>query len=52
MRLHGVARGRRTSRVVFALLRLMSGRDVPDIIKVRYHRPRFFGNGRERTKHV
>lgn len=43
MRLHGVARGRRASRVMFALLRLMTGRDVPDIIKVRYHRPRFFG---------
>jgi uncharacterized peroxidase-related enzyme len=43
VRLHGVARGRRASRVVFALLRLMTGRDVPDIIKVRYHRPRFFG---------
>ncbi len=43
MRLHEVARGRRASRVVFALLRLMTGRDVPDIIKVRYHRPRFFG---------
>ena len=43
MRLHGVARGRRASRIVFALLRLMTGRDVPDIIKVRYHRPRFFG---------
>ena len=43
MRLHGVARGRRASSIVFALLRLMTGRDVPDIIKVRYHRPRFFG---------
>ena len=43
MRLQSVARGRRAGRVVFALLRLVTGRDVPDIIKVRYYRPRFFG---------
>jgi uncharacterized peroxidase-related enzyme len=25
------------------MLRVLTGRDVPDIIKVRYYRPRFFG---------
>jgi len=43
MRLQSIARGRRAGRVVFALVRLVTGREVPDIIKVRYHRPRFFG---------
>jgi uncharacterized peroxidase-related enzyme len=43
VRLQSVARGRRAGRMMFALLRLVTGRDVPDIIKVRYHRPRFFG---------
>ncbi|OSC40236.1 hypothetical protein [Mycobacterium decipiens] len=43
MRLGGIARGRPAGRVVFALMRQLTGRDVPDIIKVRYYRPRFFG---------
>jgi uncharacterized peroxidase-related enzyme len=43
VRLQSVARGRGAGRVVFALLRLVTGRDVPDIIKVRYYGPRFFG---------
>jgi uncharacterized peroxidase-related enzyme len=43
VRLHSIARGRFASRLVFALLRLATGRDVPDIIKVRCYRPRFFG---------
>lgn len=43
MRLHSVAHGRLAGRLVFALARLVTGREVPDIIKVRYHRPRFFG---------
>jgi uncharacterized peroxidase-related enzyme len=43
VRLQSVARGRFARRLVFALARLVTGRDVPDIIKMRYHRPRFFG---------
>jgi uncharacterized peroxidase-related enzyme len=43
VRLQSVARGRRAGRLVFAMLRVLTGRDVPDIIKVRYYRPRFFG---------
>jgi uncharacterized peroxidase-related enzyme len=43
MRLGSVARGRLVSRHVFAVMRQVTGRDVPDIVKVRYHRPRFFG---------
>jgi AhpD family alkylhydroperoxidase len=43
VRLQSIARGRFAGRLVFALVRLVTGRDVPDIIKVRYHRPRFFG---------
>jgi uncharacterized peroxidase-related enzyme len=43
VRLHSVARGRAAGRVLFALLRLATRREVPDIIKVRYHRPEFFG---------
>lgn len=43
MRLAGVARGRGAPRLSFVLLRLLTGREVPDIIKVRCYRPRFFG---------
>ena len=43
MRLRSIARGRPATRLVFALARRATGRDVPDIIKVRYYRPRFFG---------
>ena len=43
MRLQSIARGRFAGRLVFAVMRKVTGRDVPDIIKVRYHRPRFFG---------
>ncbi|VBA59944.1 hypothetical protein LAUMK191_05271 [Mycobacterium attenuatum] len=43
MRLHSVARGSFATRLVFALLQTVTGRDVPDIIKMRYYRPRFFG---------
>ncbi|BBX75764.1 peroxidase-related enzyme [Mycobacterium shinjukuense] len=43
MRLHNVAHGRGAGRFALALMRLVTGRDVPDIIKVRYYRPRFFG---------
>src|SRR5262249_62410935 len=43
VRLQSVARGRLVRRLVFAVMRRVTGRDVPDIIKVRYHRPRFFG---------
>ena len=43
MRMHRVARGRHFGRLAFSLLRWVTGRDVPDIIKVRYYRPRFFG---------
>lgn len=43
MRLLRVARGRGASPLAFALLRAATGREVPDIIKVRYYRPAFFG---------
>jgi uncharacterized peroxidase-related enzyme len=43
VRLQSVARGRIVIRIVFAVMRLVTRRDVPDIVKVRYHRPRFFG---------
>lgn len=43
MRLQSVARGRFATRLAFAALRAATGRDVPDIIKVRHYRPRFFG---------
>lgn len=43
MRLQRIARGRPTGRLVFALLRLVTRRDVPDIVKVRFYRRRFFG---------
>jgi len=43
VRLQSVARGRRAGRVAFPLLRLVTGRDVPDIMKMRYYRPQFFG---------
>jgi len=43
MRLRSIARGRPAARLVFPLARRLTGRDVPDIIKVRYYRPRFFG---------
>ncbi|EPQ78942.1 carboxymuconolactone decarboxylase family protein [Mycobacterium marinum] len=43
MRLPSITRGRPGRRPVFALARFVSGRDIPDIIKVRYYRPRFFG---------
>ncbi|BCI92821.1 carboxymuconolactone decarboxylase family protein [Mycobacterium persicum] len=43
MRLHSVARGRFGTRLVFAALRAATRRDIPDIIKMRHYRPRFFG---------
>ena len=44
MRLRGIARGRLPGhRVIFGLVRLVSGRELADIIKVRHYRPRFFG---------
>lgn len=44
MRLQRIARGRFLShRVIFGLVRLVSGRELADIIKMRYFRPRFFG---------
>ena len=43
MRLHNVARGKPATRFVFAALRAVTGRDIPDIIKMRHYRPRFFG---------
>ncbi|QUR69294.1 carboxymuconolactone decarboxylase family protein [Mycobacterium spongiae] len=43
MRLPRIARGRPAGRVVFALLHLVTRRDVPDIVKVRFYRRRFFG---------
>lgn len=43
MRLHSVTRGRFGTRLVFAALRAATRRDIPDIIKMRHYRPRFFG---------
>lgn len=43
MRLQRIARGRPAGRVMFALLRRVSRREVPDIVKVRFYRRRFFG---------
>ena len=44
MRLQRVAAGQSFGRrIVLRLVRLMSGRDLPDIMKVRYFRPKFFG---------
>jgi uncharacterized peroxidase-related enzyme len=43
VRLQRVARGRLVSRLMFAVMRQVTGRDVPDIVKVRFYRPRFFG---------
>jgi uncharacterized peroxidase-related enzyme len=43
VRLRSVAHGRLVSRLLFAVMRVVTGRDVPDIVKVRYYRPRFFG---------
>lgn len=43
MRLKLVARGRFGQRLGYGLTRLVSGRRLPDFVKVRYYRSRFFG---------
>jgi uncharacterized peroxidase-related enzyme len=44
MRVRSIARGRTLGhRLVFGLVRLVSGGPIPDIVKMRYYRPRYFG---------
>ena len=43
MRLPSVERGRLRSRLLFAAIRLVSGRRAPDVVRTIFFRPEYFG---------
>ena len=45
MRLRNVERGQGASRLLFAVIRMVSGFRAPDVVRTMRYRPAFFGAG-------